>query len=98
MELTKKLGKKGASGFVNAFLRKFLNEDIALPNDQIEFLSVKYSYPTFLIKELLKDYGLDKTEKIISSENKKTCLSFYEINGEEYLLNKGFKVETNKLS
>ena len=28
VELTKKLGKGGASGFVNAFLRKFINEKV----------------------------------------------------------------------
>ena len=45
VEITKKLGKKGASGFVNAFLRKFSTIKIELPKDKISYLSVKYSYP-----------------------------------------------------
>ena len=86
VELTKKLGKKGASGFVNAFLRKFVNAKIYLPKNQEEFLSVKYSYPLFAVKELIKDYGLDNAISIISAENVKNTLFFPKENGEEYLI------------
>lgn len=89
VELTKKLGKGGASGFVNAFLRRFLNEEIPLPNEKTENLSVKYSYPLFAVKELIKNYGEERAISVMSSENKKTCLVFYETDGEEYLKNKG---------
>ena len=89
VSLTKKLGKNGASGFVNAFLRKFIKESIPLPTDEIEALSVKYSYPEFAIKELIKDYGKETAIKIISSENAKSTLCFYGVSGEEYLTKKG---------
>ncbi len=85
VELTKKLGKSGASGFVNAFLRKFVSEDILLPQEKKEMLSVKYSYPKFLVKELINDYGEDKAIRIMASKNSKTCLSFYDTDGKEYL-------------
>ena len=85
VELVKKLGKGGASGFVNAFLRRFINEEIELPKDKIEYLSVKYSYPIFAIKELLKRFDIERVERIISAENKNTCLCFYDIDGEDYL-------------
>ncbi len=85
VELTKKLGKSGASGFVNAILRKFAKTEFELPKEEVKFLSVKYSYPEFMVKELLKDYGREKTEKILSVLEPKTCLSFYSVNGEEYL-------------
>jgi len=94
VELVKKLGKGGMSGFVNAFLRKFISAKIPLPNDQLDRLSVKYSYPLFAIKELLKVYDVDRIESIISAENTKTCLSFYSIDGENYL--KGKNVEYEK--
>lgn len=94
VELVKKLGKGGASGFVNAFLRKFINTDIELPKNQVEYLSIKYSYPEFAVKELLKTYGKDRTESIISTENAKTSLVFYDINGEDYLKNLGVDFET----
>lgn len=94
VELVKKLGKGGAGGFVNAFLRKFISTDIELPKSQTEYLSVKYSYPEFAVKELLKTYGKDRTESIIRAENSKTSLVFYDINGEKYLKNLGVDFET----
>ena len=93
VELTKKLGKGGASAFVNAFLRKFIKTEFTLPKDRLENLSIKYSYPLFAIKELEKDFGLERLEKILSSKNEKTCLSFYQINGKEYLQNLGIDFE-----
>ena len=69
VELTKKLGKGGMSGFVNAFLRKFIATKIDFPKDDVERLSIKYSYPSFAVKELVKQFGLERTEKIISAEN-----------------------------
>ena len=85
VELTKKLGKGGASGFVNAYLRKFIKTDIQLPLKLEEKLSVQYSYPLFAVKELVKEFGVDRTISIISAENSKTCLSFYDVDGKEYL-------------
>ena len=92
VELTKKLGKSGVSGFVNAFLRKFVATNIKLPvSDDVKYLSVKYSYPEFAVKELIKTYGKERTESIISVFNDKSTLAFYDVNGEEYLLNKGIE-------
>lgn len=93
VELTKKLGKKGSSGFVNAFLRAFINKNIDLPTDKVENLSVKYSYPAFAVKMFIDYYGENKTEKIISTQNTDNTLAFYEINGEEYLKEKGVNYE-----
>ncbi|MCQ2387904.1 MAG: methyltransferase domain-containing protein [Clostridia bacterium] len=88
VELTKKLGKGGTSGFVNAFLRKFLQTDILLPKNNNEYLSVKYSFPLFAVDELIKTYGIERTEKIVSFENTKNTLVFYEADGEKYLKEK----------
>lgn len=90
VELTKKLGKKGASGFVNAFLRKFIATSIPMPKDEVENLSVKYSYPLFALKELIKDYGLERAKNIISAKIPKTCLAFYNIDGEKYLKERNY--------
>lgn len=89
VELVKKLGKSGASGFVNAYLRKFINTKIELPKNQAEFLSVKYSYPLFAVNILLDKYGSERTESIISATNEKTCLAFYNVDGEVYLKSQG---------
>ncbi len=84
VELTKKLGKGGMSGFVNAFLRKFIKTKIELPKDTKEYLSVKYSYPLFAVQELYKQYG-KRTENIISAQNEYNTLCFYNTDGENYL-------------
>lgn len=75
VELTKKLGKKGACGFVNAFLRRYANEKFVLPSDEIERLSVQYSYPEYTVRLLQVAYGTE-AETIMASENKKTALRF----------------------
>ncbi len=85
VELVKKLGKGAMAGFVNAILRKFITTDIELPQDVYENLSIKYSYPLFAVKELCKEYGIERTKSIISAQNEKTCLRFFGEDGEEYL-------------
>ena len=85
VELVKKLGKGGMGGFVNAILRKFVTNDIELPKDNLENLSVKYSYPLFAVKELVCEYGEERCVKIIQAENKKTCLRLFKENGSDYL-------------
>ena len=59
VSLAKKLGKGGASGFINAFLRAFDAEKLKLPQEKTERLSVQYSYPVFAVKRLLAEYGDD---------------------------------------
>jgi len=93
VELTKKLGKGGASAFVNAFLRKFIKTEFTFPSDRLESLSIKYSYPLFAVKELEKDFSLERLEQILSAKNEKTCLSFYETDGKKYLENLGVEFE-----
>ena len=55
VDLCKKLGKSGVSGFVNAFLRRFNETEVknTLPKG-IEGESVVYSYPLFAYKMLKK--------------------------------------------
>lgn len=52
--------------FVNGVLRNFLRNPLReLPEDKIDYLSVKYSHPVELIKIFLKDYSFEETEKIL---------------------------------
>lgn len=85
VELVKKLGKGGMSGFVNSFLRNFIKSNIQLPKETCSYLSIKYSYPEFAVKELINDFGAERTESIISAENGVNTLVFYETDGEQYL-------------
>lgn len=93
VELTKKLGKGGAGGFVNATLRKFAKTEIPLPKDNLKRLSVELSYPEFLLKEILKTFGENRIKNIIEAVPK-TTLAFYETDGEKYL--KEHNIKYNK--
>lgn len=89
VELSKKLGKGANAGFINAVLRKYINADIPLPKDKIQYLSVKYSYPQFAVKKLKEYYG-DMTEDIISFNDLTTFVRFKgNFDGENYLTERG---------
>ena len=67
VELCKSLGKGGASGFVNAVLKKSCG--IGLPKADDEFsLSVNASFPEFLVKILVQDYGFGFTKELLAAE------------------------------
>lgn len=85
VELTKKLGKGGASGFVNAFLREFANTNIILPKNLIQNLSIKYSFPEFAVEQLVNFFGKEYTEEILKTHTTENTLFFPKGNGEDYL-------------
>lgn len=61
------LKDRSIGGFVNAVLRNFLRGELRSFSglDEIDTLSIKYSYPKWLIAYLLKDYSYDVLEKIL---------------------------------
>lgn len=92
VSLLKKMGKGANAGFVNALLRNFSTAKIEYPSDKQEYISVKYSYPLFAVKKLVKKYGLEKTENILNGFVSNTCIRFSKnVNGEEYLIKNNFK-------
>ncbi len=56
---------------VNAVLRNFIRKwrDFPLPDDPVEYLSVKYSHPRWLVKLFLNEFGRDEAEKLMSANN-----------------------------
>ncbi|MGN1234670.1 MAG: transcription antitermination factor NusB [Christensenellaceae bacterium] len=80
--LCKKLGKGGAAGFVNAFLRGFDEGKVTFP-DGDEGLALRYGYPRFLVDKLRKQYG-GRTEAILSARSHGVSVRFEE-GEEEYL-------------
>lgn len=97
VELLKKLGKSGASGFLNAVLRKFVREreKILLPSGcDVSAISIRCSYPEFLARELINDYGAETAEKIMGVRDPRTFLRFSsDEEGEKYLGEKGLSYE-----
>lgn len=94
VELTKKLGKSGNAGFVNAVLRKFTKTAISLPDEYFSRLSVEFSYPEWLVRTLVKDYGESRAVGIMSADEERTLVRFNDGNdGEKYLTERRWNFE-----
>ena len=63
-----------SSGFVNALLRNVTRNEIKYPKEQIEYLSVFYSFENWMVKKFVDDYGYEKTVSILNSLNKRKNL------------------------
>jgi 16S rRNA (cytosine967-C5)-methyltransferase len=81
VELTKKLGKGGAAGFVNSFLRSY--KVPPLPERADERMSVECSAPLWLVKKLKRSYK-GEAKQILTAESNGLCVRF-ERNEEKYL-------------
>ncbi len=74
VKLAKKYGHAASSGFVNGVLRNIARkkDSITYPDkqkDPVQYLSVKYSHPDWLVKEWLSAFGFDFTEDLLISNN-----------------------------
>ncbi len=83
VELTKKLGKQGAAGFVNAFLRSYKLP--ALPERADERLAFETSAPLWLAKRVKRSYK-GEAEEILSAKSPGICVRF--VRGAEKYLEK----------
>ncbi len=91
VELVKKLGKGGTAGFVNAVIRNYLRNGVSLEEKGDYGLSIKYSYPLFAVKELIKDYGLEVAKNVMQDYEEKAYIRFnVGVDGETYLKNNGY--------
>ena len=82
VELTKKLGKSGAAGFVNAFLRSYKLPEYDKTTAQ--GLSLEYSTPLWLVKKLKRSYK-SEAELILGHKPLGQCVRF--VRGAEKYLN-----------
>ncbi len=79
VEVTKSNGKGGASGFINAVLKKVADGKYSLPKESDEnYLSVTYSKPQWFCDKLEKQYGKEVARIILSA--KSTTLEHIRIN------------------
>lgn len=68
--------KKGAVSFTNGVLRNInrKKDELSLTDkisDNKKYLSIKYSYPLWLVNLFIKQYGFKRTEKILKAGNKR---------------------------
>jgi 16S rRNA (cytosine967-C5)-methyltransferase len=79
VKLTKKINYK-STGFVNGILRNFIREQdtIKLPDpkkEKVQYYSVKYSYPEWLIDRWLKAYDESFLEDFLRANNEPPALT-----------------------
>ena len=76
VDLCKKLGKSGVSGFVNAFLRRFDKTAVenALPKGK-EGEAIRFSYPLYAYEMLKKEYG-ERAKEIASAKSRGVSVRF----------------------
>ncbi len=66
---------RGREGFINATLRSYINDrySLQLPDreeDEVKYLSVKYSYSPWIIETWLKEYDVTFVEELLAAGNK----------------------------
>ena len=71
---TKTIGRDHLVGFVNGILRNICRQkdQVSFPdreNDWINYLSVFYSYPVWLVEKWIRELGLDSTERLLEAGN-----------------------------
>lgn len=69
VNLAKRYGHKASSGFVNGILRNVLRNGFSYPKDKKEYISVKYSFPQWLVSRWIEDFGEDFAKELMSSMN-----------------------------
>lgn len=73
VKLTKKYSNQGAVGFVNGLLRNVVRSgmpDFDKIADVKERLSIKYSYPLWMIEKWVNEFGVEFTESLLIANNK----------------------------
>lgn len=102
VNLAKVFGNRGSSGYVNGSLRNFSRNRekfLEISEDYKKSLSIKYSYPEWIIDEIKKSYGKDKLESVLEYFNKEpefgiriNSLKFSEDEVIDSLEDNGFKL------
>ncbi|MDF4141783.1 16S rRNA (cytosine(967)-C(5))-methyltransferase RsmB [Lactobacillus kefiranofaciens] len=72
-KLAKQFGRHHSSGYriINGILRSFIRRGVILPDkkDRIRYLSIKESVPEWLVNYFINNFGIKKTESVLTSIN-----------------------------
>ncbi len=100
---------RSKAGLVNGVLREYLNRRIRMrlperDEDEIRYLSIKYSYAPWIIEKWLEFYRLDFVEKLLEAGNQRPPMviryNWLKIVKEDLiqqLTDRGYEVEESKL-
>ncbi len=77
VKLAKKYANKGAVGFVNGILRAVSKcEEIVYPDDEIQYLSKKYSFPEWIVKRWINEFGFEFANNLLEHSNSRPNVYF----------------------
>ncbi len=75
VKVIKKSSVSRLSGYVNAVLRAVTPSDLDnLPSDEYQDLSIRYSYPLWLVKRWISEFGIDFASSLMNALNKRSPL------------------------
>lgn len=78
VRIAKVRGHKGISGFVNGVLRSIDRQGVRSPEDltdPVAYLSIRFSFPEWIIELLIEEVGIEETENIAQSLSKRAKVS-----------------------
>lgn len=79
VKLAKKYSHKGAVGYVNGVLRNIARNKEEIDNinikDKLEYISIKYSHPKWMVRRWIEDFGEEFTLKLCKANNEKPKLN-----------------------
>ncbi len=67
VKLAKRYGHSASSGFVNGVLRSLGKNGFELPKEKNEELSIKYSFPLWMCKKWVNEFGYEFTNELMAS-------------------------------
>ena len=83
VDLCKRLGKGGMSGFLNAFLRAFDESAVSVP-EGIEGLCMRSNFPRFAVEKIVAQYGA-RAENILLAKSRGVSVRFAQGREREYV-------------
>lgn len=71
VKLAKRYGHSASSGFVNGMLHSVIRgrDTLKYPENEMEFLAVKYSFPQWLVEKLISQLGKEFAEDFMKASN-----------------------------
>ena len=74
VELVRRFKRESMAGLVNGVLRNVAREPerIVYPEDEREYLSVRYSFPRFLVDKFVEEFGMDFARALLSYRHRES--------------------------
>lgn len=69
VKLAKRYGHSASAGYVNGLLRNVIRGEILYPKDSIMKLAVMYSFPEWICRKWVSEFGLEFTQDLLISLN-----------------------------